>query len=97
MSEVTGQSFDRGMVAWQAWQEAPWGRLRYRVAAANLVRHLLEQPLHILDLGGGNGRDAVPLAKLGHKLSVLDFSAEMMADGRQLAESEFGSDAGYIG
>lgn len=88
MSEVTGQSFDRGMGAWQAWQEAPWGRLRYRVAGANLARHLPERPCHILDLGGGNGRDAVALAKQGHRVTVLDFSAEMMADGRDLAEVE---------
>jgi S-adenosylmethionine-dependent methyltransferase len=88
MSEVTGRSFDQGMGAWQAWQAAPWGRLRYRVAAANLARHLGERPLHILDLGGGNGYDAVLLAKQGHTVTVLDFSAEMMVNGRQLAESE---------
>jgi S-adenosylmethionine-dependent methyltransferase len=88
MSDVTGQSFDQGMEAWQAWQAAPWGRLRYRVTAANLGRHLPERPLHILDLGGGNGRDAVPLAKQGHTVTVLDFSAEMLANGRQLAEAE---------
>ena len=85
---VTGQSFDEGIAAWQDWQQAPWGRLRYRVAAANLGRHLEQRPLHILDLGGGNGLDAVPLAKLGHRVTVLDFSAEMVANGRQLAESE---------
>lgn len=88
MSEVTGQSFDEGVGAWQDWQAAPWGRLRYRVAAANLERHVGQRPLHILDLGGGNGRDAVPLAKQGHTVTVLDFSAEMLVNGRLLAESE---------
>jgi S-adenosylmethionine-dependent methyltransferase len=82
------QNFDQGLAGWQAYQQAPWGRLRYRVAVANLARHLGERPYYILDLGGGNGLDAVPLAKQGHTVTVLDFSAEMLENGRQLAAAE---------
>ncbi|MFE9555012.1 hypothetical protein ACFYOD_16220 [Streptomyces sp. NPDC006703] len=34
------EKFNTAMAAWQQWQEAPWGRLRYTVAEANLARHL---------------------------------------------------------
>ena len=39
-----------------------------------IQRFLLRQGLSILDVGGGNGRLAVPLADLGHKLTVVDIS-----------------------
>ncbi len=76
------------MAAWQSYQEAPWGKLRYRVARANLKPHLPQPPARILDLGGGNGLDAVPFAKDGFKVSVMDFSTEMITQGKLLAEAE---------
>lgn len=88
MEKVVGQNFDDGMAAWQAWQDAPWGKLRYRIAEANLQPHLPQPPAKILDLGGGNGLDAVPLAQSGFSLSVMDFSAEMIAQGQQFAEAK---------
>ncbi|AJF64296.1 hypothetical protein [Streptomyces vietnamensis] len=64
------EKFDTAMATWQEWQEAPWGRLRYTLAEANLLRHLDEGPgggegpgdgpLRILDLAGGDGGDALP-------------------------------------
>ncbi|MCA9932120.1 MAG: methyltransferase domain-containing protein, partial [Anaerolineales bacterium] len=87
MEKVGGQNFDDGMAAWQAYQDAPWGKLRYRIAQANLEPHLPKTPANILDLGGGNGFDAIPLAQNGFSLSILDFSAEMIAQGQQLAET----------
>ena len=88
MEKVVGQKFDDGMAAWQAWQDAPWGKLRYRIAQANLEPHLPQPPAKILDLGGGNGLDAIPLAQAGFQLSVLDLSAEMIAQGQQIAEAK---------
>jgi S-adenosylmethionine-dependent methyltransferase len=85
---TNSHSFDKGLGDWQAYQAAPWGRLRYRQGLMNLARHLGERPLQILDLGGGNGFDAVPLAKQGHIVTVLDFSEEMLFDGRKLAAAE---------
>ncbi|MCA9931576.1 MAG: methyltransferase domain-containing protein, partial [Anaerolineales bacterium] len=88
MEHVAGKNFDNGMAAWQEYQKAPWGKLRYRIARANLEPHLPSPPAHILDLGGGNGFDAVPLAKDGFTISVLDFSAEMITQGMRLAQAE---------
>jgi len=88
MEQVAGENFDNGMATWQEYQAAPWGRLRYGIARANLESHLPSPPAYILDLGGGNGFDAVPLAKDGFAVSVIDFSQEMIAQGKRLAEAE---------
>lgn len=78
--------FDSHMAAWKEWQNAPWGRLRYKIGQMNLFRHLPEGTLRILDVGSGNGFDAIPLAALGHQLTLVDFSAEMLAEAKASAE-----------
>ena len=35
--------------------------------------------LTVLDLGGGSGGSAVPLAQLGHRVTVVDASADALA------------------
>lgn len=37
------------------------------------------RPLRVLDVGGGSGNFAVPLARLGHDLTVVDPSADALA------------------
>ncbi|MET9957159.1 methyltransferase domain-containing protein [Streptomyces sp. NPDC006339] len=74
--------FDTALDTWREWQEAPWGRLRYAVAEANLARHLAGTaagPLRVLDLGGGDGGDAVRIAARGHRVTVVDYAPEMLA------------------
>ena len=44
-----------------------------------------EHPGPVLDLGGGSGRVALPLAAEGHEITVLDASAPMLARGREQA------------
>lgn len=80
------QAFDQNLAGWREWQDAPWGRLRYTVASHNLARHLPPGPSAVLDVAGGNGLDAVPLAQAGHQVTVLDFSQEMLNGARRLAE-----------
>ncbi|VAW31667.1 hypothetical protein MNBD_CHLOROFLEXI01-4499 [hydrothermal vent metagenome] len=92
MDKVTGTNFDDGFANWKAYQEAPWGKLRYRVAQANLQKHLPQPPAHILDLGGGNGLDSIPLVKEGYTAVIIDFSQEMVAQGKKLAAQEQVSD-----
>ncbi|MFE0703383.1 class I SAM-dependent methyltransferase [Streptomyces sp. NPDC058872] len=76
-------TFDTAMAAWQEWQEAPWGRLRYALAEANLVRDLGDGcgagPRRILDLAGGDGGDALRLAARGHLVTVVDHAPAMLA------------------
>lgn len=82
------ERFDANLPAWLEWQRAPWGRLFYTVAQANLRRHLSDRPLRVLDVAGGNGPDAIVLARLGHEVTLVDFSAAMLDEARaQLEET----------
>jgi S-adenosylmethionine-dependent methyltransferase len=44
-------------------------------------------PLRVLDVGGGSGIFAVPLARLGHDVTVVDPSADALATLRRRAEN----------
>ncbi|MFJ9564724.1 class I SAM-dependent methyltransferase [Streptomyces fuscichromogenes] len=84
------EKFDTAMAAWQEWQDAPWGRLRYAIAAANLARHLDdlgEGPLRILDLAGGDGGDAIRLAARGHHVTIVDHAPAMLAAATERASA----------
>jgi ubiquinone/menaquinone biosynthesis C-methylase UbiE len=85
MSEATSETFNAAMAAWRQWQDTPWGRLRYSLAEANLSRHLDGRPLRVLDVAGGNGVDAVRLALHGHRVTIVDYSAQMLASAREVA------------
>ncbi|MGY1593728.1 class I SAM-dependent methyltransferase [Geodermatophilus sp. SYSU D00965] len=50
---------------------AVWAALDPVVAAGT--------PLRVLDVGGGSGNFAVPLARLGHRVTVVDPSADALA------------------
>lgn len=44
-------------------------------------------PLRVLDVGGGSGMFAVPLARLGHAVTVVDPSADALATLRRRADT----------
>lgn len=70
------------VVAWTA------GSARYQEVALTLrrtCRALGRGPLRVLDAGGGEGRDAVALALLGHEVTVLDSSRPALAAARDAA------------
>lgn len=64
---------------------SPWAQVRNQGvwdAVADLVRTReadLGRPLRVLDLGGGSGGLAVPLAELGHDVVVVDPSPNALA------------------
>ncbi len=72
--------FDSRTDAWAAWQSAPWGRLRYSVVQATIARSLagLSGTLRVIDVGGGDGFDSLPLARAGHDVTILDFSRPLL-------------------
>lgn len=87
MSDVTRDVFDDKVSAWRQWQDAPWGRLRYTLAEYNIARHLDGRRLRVLDVAGGNGVEAVRYAVAGHQVTLVDYSPQMLASARSLAES----------
>lgn len=82
--------FDEKLAQWQAWCEAPWGRLRFAVVRETLRRQAEELGasgggLRVLDVGGGDGRDAVALAVAGHQVTVIDPAPSWLAEARRRA------------
>jgi S-adenosylmethionine-dependent methyltransferase len=73
-------TFDNSLAQWTKEQSLPWGRLKYRLVQANLAKHIEQGPLHILDAGGGNGFDSIPLAEQGHSVHIVDYSTGMLAE-----------------
>jgi S-adenosylmethionine-dependent methyltransferase len=69
----------------------PWQRVRRKVEIANLLRHVRQSGLKILDAGGGNGYPSIPLAQNGCQVVVADYSEAMITDGQRLM-SELGLD-----
>lgn len=63
----------------------PWYRLTRRQIGAGLAQHLSGRKLRILDAGGGNGLDSLPLAAQGHDVLIVDYSAAMLADAQTQA------------
>jgi SAM-dependent methyltransferase len=59
------------------------GIVRAHLVHRQLLEHLPSGPLHIVDVGGGDGREAVELAKLGHQVDLVDPSPDMLARARE--------------
>ncbi len=76
---MTLSPFDQHMRRWTDEQQTPWSQLKYALTHANLQRHIGSAPLRILDAGGGNGLDAIPLAQDGHRVDLIDASPSMLA------------------
>jgi S-adenosylmethionine-dependent methyltransferase len=81
--KTTSATFDDSIARWTHEQNMPWGRLKYKLTQSNLAKHLGSGPLRILDAGGGNGLDSIPLAEQGHTVDLVDFSREMLSDARK--------------
>ena len=84
---MTASGFDTRLDAFQQWQASPWGRLRYVLTEANLLRHLDDTPQRVLDVAGGNGLDAVRLAARGHEVTVLDPAGAMLRSAKEHADA----------
>jgi SAM-dependent methyltransferase len=68
-----------------------WGRVRNAVVWEALTAALAglgDGPLSVLDAGGGTGGFAVPLAGLGHRVTVVDPSPDSLAALAQRAAEE---------
>lgn len=83
MSDV----FSDKLMAWREYTGTPWARIRYAVAGEILRRHAAElgEKLRILDVGGGDGMDSVPLAAVGHDVTIVDPARGWLDEARRRA------------
>jgi SAM-dependent methyltransferase len=59
------------------------GRVRTYVLHRQLLEHLPAAPSSIVDVGGGAGNQSFPLAEAGHRVTLVDSSAAMLAKAAQ--------------
>ena len=58
------------------------GRVRMYVIHQQLLEHLPPPPATVLDVGGGAGHQAFPLAQAGYRVTLLDSSSGMLDKAR---------------
>ncbi|MBI4847496.1 MAG: methyltransferase domain-containing protein [Nitrospirae bacterium] len=86
------QTFSAHLTAFKENQNTPWGKLRYGVGMANIQKHFHTHKAQVLDVGGGTGLDAIPFAKQGYRVTLLDYSEEMIEEAKRSAKEEGVSD-----
>jgi SAM-dependent methyltransferase len=65
------------------------GRVRVHVLHQHLMAHLPAPPVAVVDVGGGGGNQSLPLARLGHEVTLVDPSPAMLGKaGEALAEED---------
>ncbi|GGU32075.1 methyltransferase domain-containing protein [Nocardioides albus] len=79
--------FSEKLAQWRAYTETPWARIRYTVVEEVLRRQCAElgESLRVLDVGGGDGMDALPLALAGHEVTIVDPSESWLAEAKRRA------------
>ncbi len=55
------------------------GRVRTHVLDRQLSWHLPSGSVRVVDVGGGAGNQSIPLARLGHRVTIVDSSEAMLA------------------
>jgi len=83
------ETFDQHVETWKQEEAMPWERIRRKVEFSNLLQHIPQTGLKILDAGGGNGYASIPFAQSGCQVVIADYSKEMIVDGESLI-SELG-------
>ncbi|MER7013614.1 class I SAM-dependent methyltransferase [Saccharopolyspora sp. NPDC000359] len=80
-------AFDRAAEDWLVWQRTPWARAYYALVQLHLAT--LEpagQVWNVLDVGGANGADSLPLLEAGHHVTIVDASSVLLAEAVAAAE-----------
>lgn len=85
---TTADEFGQVLQMWKDENTMPWGRLRYDTSRMNIARHTDEKMLRILDVGGGDGMDAIYYAKMGHSVTLTDSSSTMLSEAKKSAEKQ---------
>ncbi|MDX9753279.1 MAG: class I SAM-dependent methyltransferase [bacterium] len=67
---------------WMRLFRSPYRRLEFEVVH-HFLTHYITKPSHIVDLGGGPGRYALALAKMGHRVTLIDLSQGNLALARR--------------
>ena len=64
------------------------GIVRHTLVARQMANHLPPPPARIVDVGGGAGAQAIPLARQGYGVTLLDPSEEMLRRAHEALQGE---------
>ena len=64
------------------------GLVQHMLVERQLARHLPDPPAQVADIGGGDGRQSVPLARQGYEVVLLDPLDAMLEKARARLASE---------
>lgn len=64
------------------------GQVRTQVVDRHLRTHLPAAPTAVVDIGGGAGTQSLPLARRGHRVTIIDPSAAMLDRARRALANE---------
>lgn len=64
------------------------GDVRFALVTRAIQRHMDAGTSRVIDVGAGQGRQAIMLARLGHSVVALDSDAEMLKKARQAVRAE---------
>ena len=84
----TPDEFSEVLELWKKENKMPWGQLRYDTSRMNISRHTGKKKLRILDMGGGDGMDAIYYAQKGHTVTLTDCSSTMLTEARKSADRQ---------
>jgi SAM-dependent methyltransferase len=76
--------------------DSPLGTVRFALVTRALLEQLPPRPCRIVDVGGGNCRQAIMLAGHGHEVVVVEPDATMVKAGRSLLAAQAPSVAGRV-
>jgi S-adenosylmethionine-dependent methyltransferase len=80
---VEASRFDETIAEWRRYQTSVPGRVRTALLWRGLQPYLPATSARVLDLGGGGGEIAKSLALAGHAVTLVDYSAAMLALARE--------------
>ena len=89
MTEMDGEpTWESAVERFVADYDSLYGQVRTEVVHAHLRAHLPEPPATLVDVGGGAGHQAIPLAREGYEVTAVDPSEAMLAEAARAREAE---------
>jgi SAM-dependent methyltransferase len=76
-------SFEDVSDEWRSHEDSVRGAIRYQLTRENIEIYLSDDPLQILDLGGGTGPDSAWFAEKGHNVVLVEPSAKNLVHAKK--------------
>lgn len=80
-------AFDKVGDQFIAYYDTVRGHVREQLTRQNLSPLIVDHSFEVLDIGGGDGRDAIWLAQQGHRVKLVDPSSAMLSKAQRSVES----------